>query len=487
MARRAWWPLALPDQYGLMMNVKGKIGGHQADLGLTNAQVARIDSICQTFMAVYDYVEASRETAGSLAEWRDNIFYTKDIEDGVPSPPAFSTFTAPGGAFRGIITEFKATRDMIITLPGYTEAIGDDLMFIGPEQSSVIPESVTPTLKVIPAATGYLASIVISNRQQSDAWEVWILNKGASEWSRLGQFTGKSVDITFTPPVEGEPYLFQLRVQLRKNNTNYGQPSQAATVTVNPLIGSTLLVDGGGQLDLRSIGRREDEAAEFVPDRLGVGEAVVSKVLWHRGLHSVDAVAATHADADHTQGLTDVLKNFAAGALWIGPGVEYEPEIAELAAIAAKRGIPIVILHRGIRFAAAGAEIEVLHPAEDSAARNNDNSIVLRISYGGRAFLLTGDIERGGESALIANALGTADVVKMPHHGSRTSSTDEFVSAVNAGYAVVSAGRRSRFGHPHPEVVETWLAAGAEILSTQDRGMITFRTDGEGLWVESYR
>lgn len=251
--------------------------------------------------------------------------------------------------------------------------------------------------------------------------------------------------------------------------------------------GSTLLVDGGGQLDFRSMRRQEDEPAEFVPDRLGIGEAVVSKVLWHRGVRRIDAVAATHADADHTQGLTDVLKNFAAGALWIGPGTADEPEIASLAALAAKRGVPAVIMHRGMRFTAAGTDIEVLHPAADAATRNNDNSLVLRLTFGGRSFLLTGDIERGGESALTANGLPDADVVKVPHHGSRTSSTRDFVAAARASYAVVSAGRRSRFGHPHPDVVDTWLAAGAEILSTQDRGMITIRTDGREILPKTYR
>lgn len=224
-----------------------------------------------------------------------------------------------------------------------------------------------------------------------------------------------------------------------------------------------------------------------MPDRSGIGETVVSNVLRHRGLRRIDAVAATHADADHTQGLTDVLKNFAAGALWIGPGTADEPETAELIAIAAKRGVPAVIMHRGMRFAAAGAVIEVLHPAEDAAARNNDNSLVLRLSFGGRSFLLTGDIERRGESALTANGSPAADVVKVPHHGSRTSSTPDLVTAVGASYAVVSAGRRSRFGHPHPDVVETWLAAGARVLSTQDRGMITFRTDGRELWLETHK
>lgn len=250
--------------------------------------------------------------------------------------------------------------------------------------------------------------------------------------------------------------------------------------------GRTLLVDGGGQPDFRSI-RQEDEATEFVPDRMGVGDAVVSRVLWQRGIRRIDAVAATHADADHIQGIADILKNFAVGELWIGPGVEYEPDVSELVSLAAKRGVPAVIMHRGMRLDAAGAGIEVLHPAEDSAARNNDNSLVLRLTFGGRSFLLAGDIERGGEAALASRGLTAADVVKVPHHGSRTSSTTAFIDAVNARYAVVSAGRRSRFGHPHPDVVDAWLAAGAEILSTQDRGTITFRTDGREVWVETYK
>lgn len=234
MARKYYWPGTLPEQYALMQNVRGKIAGHQAALGLTDEQVEIIIAICETFIAVYNYVESVKETAGSLAEWRDDIFYSTKNNDPIPAPATFATFTAPEGSFVGIVVRFKAMRDLIVNLPGYTEAIGDDLNFIGSEIQPRPPADEQPTIKVTPASTGYVASIVVSGRAKSDSWEVWILNKGSESWVKIDKFTGKSVDITFTPTTDGEPYQFQIRVQLIKNNANYGQPSQAATVTVTP-------------------------------------------------------------------------------------------------------------------------------------------------------------------------------------------------------------------------------------------------------------
>jgi competence protein ComEC len=93
---------------------------------------------------------------------------------------------------------------------------------------------------------------------------------------------------------------------------------------------------------------------------------------------------------------------------------------------------------------------------------------------------MTGDIERAAESVITQNPLN-ADVVKVPHHGSRTSSTEAFIKSTNAAYAVISVGKKSRFGHPHPEVVERWNSAGAEVIRTGDAGTVTFVTDGREL------
>lgn len=233
MPRKYWWANTLPAQLAIVMNVLAKIGGHQAALGLTNAQRQYIEEICGTFIAVYNYVELSRETAASLIEWRHDCFYVKG--GGTPdTPPPFGAYVPPANPVDDCVTEFKEQRDMIVNIPGVSTAILEDLMFLGEESSSLNPGSVQPTVKATPAATGYLASLVVSGREAADMWEVWTLDKGASEWVLKGTYAGKSADITFAPPTPGDPYQFQIRIQLRKGNANYGQPSDAVTVTVNP-------------------------------------------------------------------------------------------------------------------------------------------------------------------------------------------------------------------------------------------------------------
>jgi competence protein ComEC len=110
---------------------------------------------------------------------------------------------------------------------------------------------------------------------------------------------------------------------------------------------------------------------------------------------------------------------------------------------------------------------------------------VLKLKFRDRSILLTGDIEKKGEAALIGSDL-TCDVVKVPHHGSKTSSTATFVSATNPRLAIISVGRDSMFGHPHAEVVERWKQSGAEVLTTGQSGMITVTTDGTDLWVKKF-
>jgi competence protein ComEC len=120
------------------------------------------------------------------------------------------------------------------------------------------------------------------------------------------------------------------------------------------------------------------------------------------------------------------------------------------------------------------------------ASANND-SLVLRIVYGSRAFLLTGDIERAAEFDLLREgSILQADVVKVPHHGSRTSSTVGFIDVTDAQYVVIPVGRRSPFGHPHSDVVDRWRLSGADVLTTGTSGMISVSTDGRDLRVDRH-
>jgi len=125
--------------------------------------------------------------------------------------------------------------------------------------------------------------------------------------------------------------------------------------------------------------------------------------------------------------------------------------------------------------------------AELNAPSRNNDSVVLILEFGRRSVLLTGDIEKGAENALVGRQENLrADVVKVPHHGSKTSSTEPFVMATRPRFAVISVGQTSMFGHPHREVVERWQASGAEVLTTGACGTINVTTDGEELIVTKF-
>jgi competence protein ComEC len=138
----------------------------------------------------------------------------------------------------------------------------------------------------------------------------------------------------------------------------------------------------------------------------------------------------------------------------------------------------------GVRFA-------ILHPAGEVTVRrkSNDRSCVLRVSAGAASMLLTGDIERAGEAALLrrdAAVLG-AEVLLVPHHGGRTSTGAAFLDAVRPELAVIPVGYRSRFGHPHPEVLERLAAAGARVLRTDLDGAVSVRLTAAGVAAEGER
>jgi competence protein ComEC len=256
--------------------------------------------------------------------------------------------------------------------------------------------------------------------------------------------------------------------------------------------GETLLVDGGGKPNFNTFYvRRDDEEPEiFEPDAATVGESVVSQFLWERGLSQIDYILATHADADHIQGLTQIAENFRVRAAFFGRMPEGDADFAGLYKVLQKRKIETFKLKRGDVLTFDKAQIEILFPeADDSpqAASENNHSLVLRIIFGARKILLTGDIERETESFLVQNPqFLKADVVKVAHHGSRTSSIQPFVEAAKAEYAIISVGRNSPFGHPHREVLERWQAAGARVLTTGERGTISVSTDGKDLLIERF-
>jgi competence protein ComEC len=279
--------------------------------------------------------------------------------------------------------------------------------------------------------------------------------------------------------------------RLRIDFLDVGQ-GDAALVTMPD--GTTLLVDAGGQPrfgDSRRGSASEDGTDEvFERDTRSIGERVVSEYLWWRGLDRVDYILATHADADHIDGLNDVARNFHLRAALVGRAPTIEPEFRQFAATMQNYDVPVHLVGRGDTLRFGTVEAEVLWPPRSEspgASSGNDDSIVLRLRFGQRIFLLTGDIEKATEAALTGGQDDLhCDVVKVAHHGSKTSSTDAFVKATQPTIAIIPVGLNSIFGHPHREVLERWRASGAQILTTGQRGAITITTDGHDLKVETF-
>jgi competence protein ComEC len=255
--------------------------------------------------------------------------------------------------------------------------------------------------------------------------------------------------------------------------------------------GVTLLIDGGGRPGpFRQDAAADDSEEKFERDTRSIGESVVSEFLWHRGLDHVDYILATHADADHIDGLNDIVRNFKVRSALVARTPKRDPEFAHFSETLSAEGIPLQIIGGGDQLRCGDVTIAVLWPPpaqNDELPSQNNDSIVLKVILGQRSFLLTGDIEARAEEALtpLADTL-RSDVVKVAHHGSRTSSTTGFIAAVQPGYAVISVGQTSIFGHPNAEVVKRWEAAGVQVLRTGNSGTITFTTSGTDLKVETF-
>jgi competence protein ComEC len=224
---------------------------------------------------------------------------------------------------------------------------------------------------------------------------------------------------------------------------------------------------------------------------MDIGEEVVSPYLWFRQIQKLDVVVLTHGHSDHMGGLVAVIDNFRPRELWTG--VEPPSEgWSEVLRHAAARGTRVRWLKRRHEsMAIDGTTIRILAPATDYQPRDvagNDDSLVLEIRYGRRSVLLTGDAEKPVEWDMLANSLlQPVTLLKVGHHGSKTSSSQEFLDAVAPQFALISAGYKNQFHHPHPSVLARLAGRHAEILRTDERGLITFLTDGNKVEVDTFR
>jgi competence protein ComEC len=234
--------------------------------------------------------------------------------------------------------------------------------------------------------------------------------------------------------------------------------------------GKAILIDAGG-----------DPAGRY-----DVGERVVVPALTELGATALEAAVLSHPHPDHGGGMAAVLRQLEVRQLWLARVTEPQDLIRALRSLASARGSSIRELARGDRLDDGPVRIEVLHPGPEApGASANDASLALRISMGEVAFLFPGDVEAEGEAALLSGGPIASQVLKAPHHGSRTSSSPSFVERVRPGHVVFCVGR-NRFGFPLPEVVDRYRAAGCRLHRTDQDGAVTFWTDGRALEVEHF-
>lgn len=267
----------------------------------------------------------------------------------------------------------------------------------------------------------------------------------------------------------------------------YPFPSRSSGLKV-----TVLDVGQGDAVLVEFPGRRKMliDAGGFPEGRFDVGESVVSPFLWRKGIKRLDYLVLTHPHPDHLKGLPAVARNFRIGEYWEAErpagGEAYAALEAALRKRASRRNVG-----RGFAFRESGVLIEGFHPPPggDPSARadaENDRSLVLRLTYGEASFLLPGDIGREAERSILETVPDVrARVLKVPHHGSETSSSAEFLAGVAPEFAVVTAGDGNRYGFPRPEVLERYAAAGIRVYRTDRDGAVEFSSDGRSLLVRT--
>jgi competence protein ComEC len=223
--------------------------------------------------------------------------------------------------------------------------------------------------------------------------------------------------------------------------------------------------------------------AAAVQSTFDVGEEVVSPYLWSRRIRRLDVIALSHAHSDHMGGMAAVMRSFKPRELWVASDPDSE---AYRALLAEAKELGVVVRHyrAGDAFEWGGERVKVLSPAVsyvNAWEPKNDDSLVMRLEYGRASVLLEGDAEAASERVMVAGGLvAPVTLLKVGHHGSRTSTTQEFFDAAAPKDAVVSVGKGNTFGHPRGEVIERIAEGRARLYRTDEFGLTTFLLGRDG-------
>ena len=251
--------------------------------------------------------------------------------------------------------------------------------------------------------------------------------------------------------------------------------------------GTTMMIDSGGSVPF---GKEKNK----IGNKFSIGEQVDSMYLWSQGIEHLDYLVVTHPHSDHMEGFTKVIKNFSIGQAIISEKPNETSEWQDFIQLLTSSNIAINTWSKGESYFIDGVKIDVLWSASETITKEavsnktiNNQSLVLRLNYQGHSLLLTGDIEEEVEEVLLnTNKELLADVLKAPHHGSKTSSSRGFLEKVNPKLTIISAPAKSRFNHPHLEVVERYKNLGVQIYQTGLSGAITVYIENNNLHIKEF-
>jgi competence protein ComEC len=279
-------------------------------------------------------------------------------------------------------------------------------------------------------------------------------------------------------------YPFSPQVAGSKLEVTVLDVGQGDSLFVVSPTGKTSLIDGGGAFG-GFPGHEEARGSD-------PGEEAVSPYLWSRGVQE-NRCGGFDARASGSSGRAERNSGeFRVGRLWIGREVNNNAALTRLKALARERNIPVEYEARGNYFSLDEVQGEFLWPeiskGNASVAAKNNDSLVLRLKYRNRTLLLPGDAEKQAEHAMLTESSADlrADVSKVGHHGSKNSTTQEFLDAVAPTIAIISSGEDNPYGHPSPELLERLQASGARVLRTDRDGAVHILTDGDRLEISCF-
>lgn len=326
-----------------------------------------------------------------------------------------------------------------------------------------------PTPKVWQIVIYYICVIVINkvyvafNLEEPDFTSIRIKNLVALFKFKFRQNRNKVLNVL----IVFVSLFFILNTIPQKLKIHFVDVGQGDCTFITTPQNKTILIDGGGSMS----------------EEYNVGKSTLLPYILDRGYTKLDYVFISHFDQDHSLGCAKIIENLTVSNLILNKQLEENDIYKHIVSIAKQKKVNLIYVKAGDVITLNGVKIKILHPQEKLIAENsiNNNSIVFKLEYKSFSILFTGDIENIAEEVILSKNINLkADILKVAHHGSKTSSSQRFIEAVSPKIALIGVGKNNMFGHPNREVIERLQSYGTKIYRTDECGEISITVNNRG-------